>query len=168
MSKWPRQRDVSSFFGPVGKNQTMLHPPFPMVLAWDTSVPVTRFSIHKKCHDSAMRVFNRIKAHYSPEDIVQHGFNLFGGCLNVRRMRGGRSYSMHSWGIAIDFDPARNRFRWGYDPVKDKHDEWGKNGKPYLARKECDPFWKFWEEEGWTSLGRSRNFDWMHVQAADL
>lgn len=28
--------------------------------------------------------------------------------------------------------------------------------------------WKCWEEEGWVSLGRQRNYDRMHVQAAKL
>ncbi len=139
-----------------------------MTLAWDRFVPITRFSINNRCHDSALRVLERIAEHYSPAEIIEHGFNLFAGCYNKRRMRGGSSWSMHAWGIAIDFDSARNRFRWGYDAKLDANDEWGTNGKPYLARPECDKFWEFWEDEGWLSLGRARNYDWMHVQAASL
>jgi len=37
-----------------------------------------------------------------------------------------------------------------------------------VRQKDCEAFWKAWEEEGWLSLGRSRNFDWMHVQACRL
>jgi hypothetical protein len=62
---------------------------------------------------------------------------------------------MHSWGIAIDYDPNRNKLRWGAE-------------KAVFAREEYKPWWEFWEEEGWISLGRSRNFDWMHVQAARI
>ena len=37
-----------------------------------------------------------------------------------------------------------------------------------FARPEYNMWWKLWEEEGWVSLERQRNFDWMHVQAARL
>ena len=33
---------------------------------------------------------------------------------------------------------------------------------------EYDAWWRCWESEGWVSLGRLRNFDWMHIQAAKL
>jgi len=62
---------------------------------------------------------------------------------------------MHSWGIAVDYDPVKNKLKWGRD-------------KASLPKGEYDMWWKFWEEEGWVSLGRQRNFDWMHVQAAKL
>ena len=32
------------------------------------------------------------------------------GCFNIRKKRGGSSYSLHSWGIAIDINAAWNRF----------------------------------------------------------
>lgn len=70
-------------------------------------------------------------------------------------MRGGTQWSTHSWGIAVDFDPARNRLRWGRDHAAFAHpiyNEW----------------WRCWEEEGWVSLGRRRNFDWMHIQACGV
>ena len=37
-----------------------------------------------------------------------------------------------------------------------------------FAKPEYDKWWECWEDEGWTSLGRTRDFDWMHVQAAHL
>lgn len=152
---WPRQNDVMGFYGGVGMNQTMLHVPYPMKLAWDKKQKITRFSIHEKCHDSAKRVLTRVADAYSSKDISKHGFDLFGGCLNVRKMRGGTRYSMHSWGIAIDFDPERNQLKWG-------------RNRAYLAKPECARFLQLWEEEGWLSLGRARDYDWMHVQAARL
>jgi hypothetical protein len=62
---------------------------------------------------------------------------------------------MHSWGIAMDYDPERNKLKWGRD-------------KAAFAWPEYDAWWRLWEEEGWISLGRQRNFDWMHIQAAKL
>ncbi len=154
-SDWPRQRDLTKYYGARGKNQTLLTLPYTMKIAWNKAQLIRKFSIHEKCHDSASRVFGRIASHYSPEERVTHGFDLFGGCLNVRKMRGGSSWSTHAWGIAIDFDPIRNQLRWGRD-------------RAYLANSECEQFWQFWEQEGWLSLGRARGWDFMHIQAARL
>lgn len=150
---WPKQSGVSKFFGAVGQNQTSLVLPFPMKIAWNPAQSVKQFSIHEKVHDSAKRVFTRVLDHYGPEQIATLKIDLFGGCLNVRKMRGGSAWSMHAWGIAIDFDPERNQLKWGRDRAS-------------LAKPQYERFWQLWEEEGWLSLGRARNYDWMHVQAA--
>lgn len=152
---WPRQSGVSAFYGKVGTRQKMLELPFPMRIAWNPSQMIRRFSVHERVHDSATRVFDAILAHYGLEEIQRLRLDFFGGCLNVRKMRGGSAYSMHSWGIAIDFDPERNQLRWGRDRAS-------------LAGPDYEKFWNLWEAEGWISLGRERNFDWMHVQAARL
>lgn len=154
-SFWPQQADVERFYGPVGQNQAQLQLPYLMRLAWDKEKVIARFSIHEKVHDSALRVLKRVLEYYGENEIRRLGLDLFGGCLNVRKMRGGSAYSMHSWGIAIDFDPECNQLHWGRDRAR-------------LARPEYDAFWRFWTEEGWVSLGQARNFDWMHVQAARL
>lgn len=152
---WPRQKDCMTFYGPVGTNQGTLQLPFPMRIAWDKSKTVKKITLHKKVIDSAGRVFAKIASDYSPAERARLGLDLFGGSLNVRRMRGGSNYSMHSWGIAIDFDPERNQLKWGKDRAS-------------LAHPDCEQFWRAWENEGWISLGRLKNFDWMHVQAARL
>lgn len=152
---WPRQSGVEAFFGNVGANQTSLTPPYAMKLAWDKSQPVSHFSIHEECHDSALRCLQRIASAYDEAKRADLGIDLFGGCLNVRRMTGGTNWSMHAWGIAIDFDPDRNQYGWGRDRAR-------------LAKPDAEAFWKIWEDEGWVSLGRSCNKDFMHVQAARL
>lgn len=152
---WPRYAELTRFYGPPGQNQALLELPFPMRIAWDLRTRITRFSIHEKAHDSAKRVLTRVAHAYSPEQRRDLGLDIFGGCLNVRRMRGGSRWSTHSWGIAIDFDPIRNQLRWSSDRAR-------------LAQDDCALFWNLWAEEGWVSLGRARDFDWMHVQAARL
>lgn len=152
---WPRQRDVPGFYGAVGQNQTQIEIPFDMVLAWSTSTRVSRMTLHKKVAPSAERVLQAVAGIYSAKERQDLGINLFAGSLNVRRMRGGRAYSMHSWGIAIDFDSIRNQLSWHKPKARLSHDD-------------ALPFWKAWEAEGWLSLGRARDFDWMHVQAARL
>ena len=152
---WPLQRNCMSFYGGVGLHQKQLALPFAMRLAWDKGVIVHKITLHEKVHASAGRAFARIASTYSAAERKALGFDLFGGCLNVRKMRGGSSYSMHSWGIAIDFDPERNQLKWGRDKAR-------------LAHADAVPFWEAWEAEGWVSLGRARNMDFMHVQAARL
>lgn len=155
-TNWPRQSGVEQFYGKVGTNQTSLVLPYPMVLAWDRDATVRKITLHKKVAESAGRALERIGSIYGTTTQRRLlGFDLFGGSLNVRRMRGGTAWSMHSWGIAIDFDPERNQLKWGRDKAR-------------LAKPDCEKFWQCWEDEGWLSLGRARNFDWMHVQAALL
>jgi len=93
-----------------------------------------------------------VLAHYGQAEIRRLRLDLFGGCYNYRRMRGGSAWSTHAWGIALDFDPDRNQLSWGRD-------------KASFAKAEFDKWWEIWENEGWTSLGRTKNYDWMHVQA---
>jgi len=152
---WPRQGDVGSYYGGVGTSQVKVPIPWDCVLAWRTSQPIKAMTLHSKVAESAERVMNVVKDRYSDKELHQLGLHLWGGSLNVRKMRGGSRYSMHSWGIAIDWDPARNRLSW-HKP------------KTCLSNAEAAPFWRAWEAEGWLSLGRARDFDWMHVQAARL
>lgn len=104
---------------------------------------------------SLSTVLKNVKDVYGPNRISELGLDLFGGCFNFRKMRNGEKLSMHSWGIALDFHPDQNRLRWG-------------RNQALFAQKEYDMWWECWEDEGWLSLGRMRNFDWMHVQAARL
>lgn len=39
---------------------------------------------------------------------LSHLVKTWDGCFNIRRMRGYRSWSLHSWGIAIDINAAWN------------------------------------------------------------
>ena len=124
-----------------------------MVLAWDTDYTITKITCHKKVADSLYNILDNVAAIYSPDEIIEHGFNKFGGCLNVRRIRGGRRWSTHAWGIAIDIDPARNGLRTPWNSA-------------YLSRPECEDFVNAFRKEGWYSLGYERNYDAMHFQAA--
>lgn len=154
-SIWPRQSEVPAFFGKVGETQTSIEIPFDMFLAWDKSARVRKMTLHRKVAASALHVLEQTAVDYSASERTALGLHLFGGSLNVRRMRGGSAYSMHSWGIAIDFDPERNQLSW-------------KRPRARLSHPDADLFWRRWEAEGWVSLGRVRDFDWMHVQAARL
>ena len=152
---WPdrAEADLIAFYGAPGSNQTTIVLPYPLRISWDRGKIVHSFSCHQLVRNSLATVLNHVLEHYGSEQIRNLGLDLWGGCLNVRPERGGSQWSTHSWGIAIDFDPDRNQLKWCRD-------------RAAFARPEYDAWWQCWEEEGWTSLGRSKNYDWMHVQAA--
>jgi len=127
--------------------------PFPLRLAWDTGTVVTRIRCHRLEADRVKAIFSDILKAYGPEQVKALGIDLFGGCFNFRQMRGGSDWSKHSWGTAIDLDPARNQLHETKATAR-------------LARPEYAPMIDAFERHGWASLGRARNFDWMHFEAA--
>lgn len=156
MSKWPKQNYSSmvKFYGPVGENQTQIVLPYPMVLDWEPRT-VNKITCHEKVADTMVKIFKNLQSEYGYDRLHELGIDQFGGMLNVRKMRGGSSWSIHSWGAAIDLDADRNQLKWGRDRAQ-------------FAKPQYEPMWKIIEAEGLTSLGRARNMDWMHSQAADL
>lgn len=155
--RWPKQDYTSmvNFYGPVGENQTSLDLPYKLKLAWNLNTSLSKVTCHQKVVRSLHTIFEKTLKTYGEKEIQRLRLDVFGGCLNVRKKRGGSSWSIHSWGAAVDLDPDNNRLRWGKDRAS-------------FAKKEYDEFWKIVESEGWTSLGRERNYDWMHFQAASL
>ncbi|GAA2888243.1 hypothetical protein GGQ99_004814 [Aminobacter niigataensis] len=155
---WPTQADVRKFYGEPGNPQCtagMVDLAYPMRIAWDLNQRITRFRCHGKVEAPLERIFRNTLAHYGEAKIKALGLDLFGGCYNLRQMRGSKAWSMHSWGIAVDLDPARNQLKWGRD-------------RAVFAKPEYEPFWQIVEAEGALSLGRARNYDWMHFQFARL
>ena len=156
-NRWPVQRtdEFYQFFGEKGTSLKMIDFPYEMKLSWDLRKRANRTRCHEKVADSLLRVLHKVKEIYGEDDINRLHLNHYGGCYNKRKIRNGSLWSMHSWGIALDFDPLRNELNWGRD-------------RAALAHPDYYDWWKCWEEEGWISLGRKRNYDWMHVQAARL
>lgn len=151
----PKQSQVPAFYGPVGSNQVKLTLPFPMRLAWDTSSAVRSFSCHAKVREALEYVWAQTLAHYGLDEIKRLRLDLFGGCLNVRKMRGGTSWSMHSWGIAWDIDPDNNALKMT-------------RAQATLDAPAYDHYWALVYATGAISLGRERDYDWMHAQYAKL
>lgn len=155
VKSWPRQKDCTSFFGKVGTNQVSCKMPYQMAIAWDQKNKITSFSCHKFVQLPIERIFQRTLDYYGYEKIKELGLHLWGGCLNVRKKRGGSTYSMHSWGIAVDMDPERNGFK---TPWK----------KSQMCKPEYKKFVEFWYDEGAINLGIEANMDPMHFQFARL
>jgi hypothetical protein len=154
-TNWPRQRDCMAFYGKPGSNQVTLTLPYPMVIAWDPKKRVSSWKCHRKVHDNMKRIFQRTLDFYGMEKIRELRLDRWGGTLNVRKMRGGSSWSTHAWGIACDIDPDNNQLKWG-------------RNRATLARPVYNKFWEFVYDEGFISLGKERDYDWMHFQASRL
>lgn len=155
--KWPKQdyNSMVNFYGPVGENITKLEVPYKLKLAWEPQTTLSKISCHEKVAKSLYTIFENTLKTYGEKDVIKLKLDLFGGCVNVRRMRGGTAWSIHSWGAAVDLDPDNNQLKWA-------------SPKATFSRKEYDEFWKIVKTEGWVGLGQSRNYDWMHFQAANL
>lgn len=156
--RWPLQRDVEKVFGPAGgprctAGRVVL--PFPFVLAWEPERTLLSFSCHEQVAQPLEAIFRDAAAAYGEREFRRLRLDHFGGCYNLRKMRGGSRLSMHSWGLAVDLDPERNQLKWGSD-------------RAAFAHKDYRVFWECVEAQGAVSLGKQRDFDWMHFQFARL
>lgn len=125
--------------------------PYPMRLSWDLNTKVKRVAVHKLVADKFLAVFNDLLNHYGYEKLVELQIDVLGGTFNFRKMRGGNDWSRHSWGVAIDLDPTRNLLR-----------ETSKTAR--FARPEYKPMIDIFYKHGFVSLGREKNYDWMHFE----
>jgi hypothetical protein len=118
---WPHQTEVATFYGnPRGRNGTAskiwekanlvtVVPPYQMYYA---GKPISSFRVHKKCAAATVlalkAIFDATKG--DKKLLTVSGANVFGGSYCFRLMRGSNHLSMHSYGCAIDLDPASNSF----------------------------------------------------------
>ncbi len=125
--------------------------PYPMRLAWDKNTVITKMRCHRLVADKFSAVFAEILTAYGMKKIVELGIDLYGGCFNFRAMRGGSDYSRHSWAVAIDLDPERNQLK-------------ETSASARFARPEYKVMIDIFYKHGFESLGREKNYDWMHFQ----
>jgi len=125
--------------------------PYPMRLSWDKSKIITRLRCHKLVANQLTAIFKDILDFYGLEHIQRLGIDLYGGCFNFRKMRGGSDWSRHSWGVAIDLDPERNSLK-----------ATSKNAN--FAKMDYQPMIDIFYKHGFVSLGREKNYDWMHFE----
>lgn len=162
MTNWPLQKDCDKFYGnPRGANGMAsakwesanlvnITPPFIMRYA---GKPVKTLRVHKKCAESLLRVLNALWVAAGKKQAVidEWGVSTYGGAYNFRLMRGGTSLSMHSWGCAIDLDPANN----GLGDTTPRFFKY-----PQVAKAFADEGWE------WGGSWSGKGIDSMHFQAA--
>ena len=125
--------------------------PYPMRIAWDLKTKVTTTLCHEKVADELLAIFTDIKECYGYDYLKELGIDIYGGCFNYRKMRGGSDWSRHSWGVAVDLYPQMNKLRWSKDSA-------------LFAKPEYENMIDIFYEHGFESLGREKNYDWMHFQ----
>jgi hypothetical protein len=153
---FPTQRDVPKFYGKHGEKNGYTPPmavvetPFPLYYDGTTMI---RIRAHELVADSLARVFERLVEIYPDAEAQSDaGINVFDGIYNPRPMRGGSSWSMHSWAIAIDLDASRNQ----------NNSNWPYRSHMPLEVMEC------FAKEGWLSAGAFWGRDAMHFQATKI
>ncbi len=144
-------QDIIKRYGEPGSNQVYCTLPYRMKLAWAPEVTIGRFSCHETVRDELQAIFQETLETYGIAGIKELRLDVFGGCLNIRKKMGGSTLSLHSWGLAVDIDPERNKLHWDAE-------------KASLAEPSYDTFWDIVEKHGGYSLGRIKNYDWMHFQ----
>ena len=146
-------RSNKSIFGKAGDESYLVNVKVPSnyPLKYD-GTPVKSIRIHKLAADRLEAALNDIINHYG-EDIetVAPGACVYDGSYNFRKTRSSSSQSVHSWGVAIDFDASKNQLNTKAPSAR-------------LSQAIYKPFLDILEHYGFLSLGRRSNKDWMHVQ----
>ena len=137
---------------PTGKGYLVsIDLPYPMY--YDGKM-VKKMSCHRLAADKFKAIFTEILQVYGLERIHALQIDDFGGCFNYRLMRGGTEPSVHSWGLAIDLNPSRNLLKETSATAR-------------FARPEYADMINIFYKHGFVSLGREKNYDWMHFQVKD-
>ena len=147
-------RKGTSAFGKAGNESVLVNVPVPenYPLKYDGK-RVKTIRIHKLVADRLAAALQDIINHYG-EDIekVAPAACVYDGSYYFRTSRGSSSTSVHSWGLALDFDAGNNSMKT-------------KAPKARLSQDIYKPFFDILEYHGFNSLGRRGDYDWMHVQA---
>jgi hypothetical protein len=105
---------------------------------------------HARAAPALLRVAARLRRALAADARLRPFVARLGGTLNVRRIAGTDRPSAHSWGIAIDLDPARSEY-W----------RWSRGGwRNRMPQAIVDAF----ESEGFIWGGRWFHFDTMHFE----
>lgn len=146
------EKQVRAKYGEPGPhNLTVIILPYKMRIAWDLKVTVDKMQCHKLVAPLFIAVFNDLLAHYGYARIKELGIDIFGGCYNFRQMRGGTSWSRHSWGIAIDLNPDKNGLKTPWL-------------KSQFSKPEYGPMIDIFYKHGFINLGKEKNYDSMHFE----
>lgn len=150
-------KEIISAFGKAGddRNLITISMPYPRIIAWDKSVVTKRMQCHKLVAPKFFNVHKEILNHYGLDRITELEINLFGGCYNFRKMRGGSDWSRHSWGIAEDLNPSKNGL----------NTKWGKS---QFSKKEYKPMIDIYYANGFVNQGIEKGYDAMHFEFFDL
>ena len=149
------QENVKAMYGQPGEGPfTTLVVPKGFNLTYDGK-PVSKIrNVHSKVSSNLRQAFEQILSSYGAAQVQSLKINVYSGTYNKRVKRGGTTWSMHSWGIAIDLYYAKNKLRT-------------KAPEAAFSKPEYKNMIDIFERNGFYSLGRAKNYDYMHFQAWD-
>lgn len=149
-------QQIISKYGQPGDpdNLTVIELPYRMRIAWDLKTTVDKITCHKLIALNLSEVFHQLHGAYGFEELKRLDIDLFGGCYNFRKMRGGNKWSRHSWAIAIDLSPEKNGLRTTW-----KHAQFSKPA----YEKMMDIFY----DNGFFNLGKEKGYDTMHFERSE-
>lgn len=153
----PTQAEVrsgKSIYGKPGDEDALVSIVPPYQLYYEGK-PVKTIRVHNIIAQAVKSALMDVRIYYGEEEIKRLGLDQYSGSYNFRKTTGGGAYSMHAWGIALDFAAETNAYNM-HKP------------EATLSRPECNRWWEIWESYGAVSLGRERDVDWMHLQFAKL
>lgn len=146
-------RSGTSIYGKAGCENMLVNVPVPANYPLKYSgKTVKTIRVHKYVADRLAAALQDIINHYGDDiEKVAPGACVYDGSYNFRKTTGTSSYSIHSWGLALDFDAANNTMKMSAPKAR-------------LSQDIYKPFFDIWEYHGFMSLGRRGDYDWQHIQ----
>lgn len=153
---WPRDtyQEMEAFYGHHGDTDQHIQIIPPYQLYFDGR-PLTKITVHKKIASAVIEALSVVLDHYGAQEIKMLKLDVFDGCFNDRPKRGGSSWSTHAYAAALDFYAEGNELHLDHT-------------KAVFAKPEYRAWFDAWESVGAVSLGRELDWDWMHLQFAEL
>jgi hypothetical protein len=121
-------------------------------MEWSWGGKCERIRVHKKVAESLLAILTTIGQEYTKEEREALHLNKCGGGFFARPVRGNQTtWSIHSWGAAIDLAPEINGLGVKWNPKKGMMPE---------------RVVQLFERAGWTAGARWHRPDAMHFQYA--
>lgn len=150
-------KQIVDFFGKAGddRNLVTVGMPYPRKIAWDLKILTNRMQCHKLVAPIFQSIHESLLKEYGLKTIQELEIDIFGGCYNFRKMRGGNDWSRHSWAIAEDLNPTKNDLRMNRSTAQ-------------FAKKEYQAMIQIYYKHGFCNQGVEKGYDFMHFEAKDL
>lgn len=152
----PTTADKNRLFGKAGKPPIKTFvPPYGMKFSWDGK-KVNKIGCHALIAAPLEAALTEL-SNKGDKWIKKHGLNLYAGCFNYRRARGGSTLSDHAWAIAVDINPDANG----------NHQTWkagskGSNGTYQMPKEAVRIFQRHGFQVGFKRSNGTRR-DMMHI-----
>ena len=159
-------RSGRSMLGLPGKaNIEPLVLPFPLRPSWNLNQKITKLQVHRLLHRSLYDALEETEAYYGYDELVKLGIDITGGCYNLRKVRGGTKFSIHSWGAGYDSHPLENGLWQRFLPHKGRK-------AALFAKSVYKAFIDIMRKHGWYNMmyelekiKKGMGRDGMHFQA---